>query len=63
MHYSSGGFKEATPKKRQSGTGSMTDDDDNLLKSSDEDQDVSMNTTDIRGDVMNDWEDKGKKRE
>jgi HNH endonuclease len=47
-YYGGGGLKRATPLNKRSGTGSMGDDEDDLIESPSEDGDL---------DVKNDWED------
>jgi hypothetical protein len=61
--YGGGGSKGATPiNKRRSGAGSAADEDEDV-ESSSEGNDINMKDTNDFWDVMDDWEEKGKKRQ
>jgi HNH endonuclease len=55
-YYGGGGSKRATPLNKRSGTGSMEDDDGDLIKSSSEDGDLDM--TDDWEDTVGEWRQK-----
>ncbi len=60
--YGGGGSQAATPKKRRSGLGSTANEEENLIESSSEDSDISMDETDGLWDTMDDWKGRGRNR-